>query len=84
MSELTLSENSYVWTSAMGNEPILIQNPFLDVATVIYPQGSILPKAVACKLCGKEIYSVEARDAKVQWLLIPEHFEGHGIQVVMT
>jgi hypothetical protein len=64
----------------------LVPNPFLDVAEITYLDGETeipAPRTVACKLCEKELYNVEAKDSKIQWLLIPEHFETHGVKVVM-
>lgn len=72
----------------MTSEPSLVSNPFLAVAKVTYldsPYATLpAPRTVTCKLCDKEIYNVAAKDCSVQWLLIPEHFETHGVKVVMT
>lgn len=66
-------------------ERALVLYPFLEVASVT-PEPSpgaaaVRPETVVCKRCLKEIYSAKSPDCKVQWLLIPEHFETHGIKV---
>lgn len=77
----------------MTSDPGLVPNPFLEVAEVTYLHGLDIalhdtaiptPRTVICKLCDKEIYNVTSKDCSVQWLLIPEHFETHGVKVVMA